>query len=124
MNAAIDDAERLLPWIACNTAAYDDPELGIEEKLLAALSNPVPPGLASGVPLLRSLESSVEPQPLIESAVKMDKPTRTSHCEHCGSNAGGKHRLLVPMGGSVVAYHCCWFCKDVLTDHCGPLAWD
>jgi hypothetical protein len=124
--AAIEEAERLIHWIEPNAAVYSNPDLGIEDKLLdAGLGGPIPPDLATGITLLRFLDPTVEPQSLIEAVVfKMEKPTRTTNCEHCGSNAGGRYRLLVPMGTSVVAYHCCWFCRDLLTDYCGELVWD
>jgi len=112
MNDTIEDARRLVPWAEPNTVVFNEPR--VEQKLLDALGGP-------GGLMLRFCDR--EPMPLLDAMV-FDTRTSTALCERCGSNAGGQHRLLVPMGESVVAYHCCWFCRNVLTDCYSDLVWD
>lgn len=110
--AAIRDARDLVPWAEPNRAVLNDAP--VEARVLDALaSTGTNPDTAFGVPMLRFCNPDVDPLPLLQ-AVVFDKRTATSHCERCGSNAGGTARLLVPMGASVVAFHCCWFCRRVL----------
>jgi len=119
MNDTIEDARRLVPWAEPNTVVFNEPR--VEQKLLDALGGPIPPDLAVGAPLLRFCDADTVP---LLDAMVFGTRTSTACCERCGSNAGGKHRLLVPMGESVVAYHCCWFCRNVLTDCYSDLVWD
>lgn len=114
MTDTIEDVRRLVPWAEPNVIIFNEPQ--VEQKLLDALSGPAPSG-----PVLRFCDADAIP---LLDAMVFDTRTSSALCERCGSNAGGKHRLLVPMGESVVAYHCCWFCRDILTDCYSDLVWD
>lgn len=108
--AAIEDAERLVPWIAANAdaVAFDE---GIELAVLRALGAPLPPELAADTPLLRWANTDLPAMPLLDA--RLDPPThRHLRCDRCGNS--GKDRayseLWVPAGRSVVVVACCSTC--------------
>jgi hypothetical protein len=118
---AVEDARRLVSWAEPNSAVLD--ESPVEARLLDALaSTGTSPDTAFAVPMLHFCDPDVQPVSLLQ-AVVFDKRTATTCCERCESNAGGTERLLVPMGSSVVALHCCFHCRDVLTDCYNVLVW-
>jgi len=94
--------------------------------VLRALSGPVPPELAFGVPLLRFADTDVPALPLIQAVIN-DVRHAAHTCDRCGNSERSiTDRLLVPAGASVVAVHMCWLCKASFdrTLMRGSLVWD
>jgi hypothetical protein len=118
----IEDAQRLFPWAEPNAFAMEDER--VEAAVLRALSGPVPPELAFGVPLLRFADTDAVP--LIQAVIN-DVRHAAHTCDLCGNSERSiLDRLLVPAGASVVAVHVCWLCKASFDRPFmrGSLVWD
>ena len=119
--AAVEDASRLAPWAERNAVAREDER--VDAAVRRALTGPVPDECAIGVPLLRFADTRVPAAPLLDVLV-VGAARRAVRCDLCDAKVRSTFRLLVPAGASIVAVHCCFFCRDVLQDvfDCG-LEW-
>lgn len=105
--AAIEDAERLVPWTEPNAAALVDERL--EAAVLRALTGPVPAELV-GSPLLRFANTDLPAVPLLDAVLD---PPKHDHlrCDRCNrTRLSILDRLWVPSGASVVEVAVCWLC--------------
>lgn len=120
MEAAVRDGADLLPWTAQNGAVLADTPT--ENACLRALSNPVPHGLAFGIPLFHCPDPALPAVPLLALLANY-KQTTTMKCDRCHLNAVSRHRLLVPMGASVVGVHMCPICFRSIDARYPDLDW-
>lgn len=116
IESAIRDGSELVPWTEPNANVLADDRM--QEAALAALGGPVAHELAFAVPLLRFVDTELPAVPLIQAVMNPPRHRATS-CDRCEKPIprGTKvYNLWVPMGASVVAFHTCGLCHDVLND--------
>lgn len=121
--SAVDEAERLVPWIEPNTVALQWEPL--EEAVLRALDTPVPAHLNQGLPLLRFANGDA-PIPLLEALIdnvvdssrdgRSRRPRTTIRCDVFGSPMTEPNTLWVPCGASVVQVTMRNFARGLLED--------
>ena len=117
--SAMEDAAALCPWAEPNEFAINI--RGVDEAVRRALSEPVPPELAMGVPLLRFATEGVPPMPLLEAMLEDPLPRHGSQsCDRCGNSTRSiTERLWIPSGASVVVLALCWSCRVCAFDSHG-----
>ena len=124
ITTAIRDGEDLVGWAEPNTAVFNDERT--ETALLDALSGPVDPKMAVGVPLLRFANQDIEAIPLVVGIMTNFAGTnRSSHCDRCKSNGVvNLAQLLVPMGAPAVVLNVCAYCRRILDGQFSGLIWN
>ncbi len=125
--AAIEDAERLVDWIAPNSWALQDPI--VEAAVLRALGGPVPDHLlhrqdASGhvvltdLPLLRFADGR-EAMSLLDAVMYPPIPRYTGQtfvCDYFGDKASEPNTIWIPCGSSVVQLTVRNFAREHMQD--------
>jgi len=121
IDAAMKDAEDLLPWAKPNDAVLQFGHLA--QTLRKTLGGPVQADCEFGVPLLRIANSDAPATPLVRAVVNWVASCKDT-CDFCLGERPSGHRLAVLAGASAVLFHFCPRCRDVMDEVFTGLHWE